>query len=224
MPETASSGHGTLWTTATRAREHRAPGRRMEGRWVKPNTVHLTRGADGHCRRPTDIEKRIRVNGGQVSGKPFVQNRRMLHSTVMAETVGALAVPQMDEYPGFWRRLGAWSVDAPLRFAIGLGLVYLPMRLLVLGQGERYGSTDPNYLWSVMSFRNKTVVFALWLSAAVIIPWLYTAIQESSTSRATFGKGMMRIQVSDLEGHRVSFKRHPGDSSEDSFPRWALVT
>ena len=116
----------------------------------------------------------------------------------------------MGEYSGFWRRFGAWLVDAPLRFGIGLALVYLPMRLLVLGQAERYGSSEPNYLWSVMSFRDKSVVFALWLFAAVIIPWLYTAMQESSTSRATFGKRMVRIQVNDLEGDRVSFKRASG--------------
>jgi hypothetical protein len=81
----------------------------------------------------------------------------------MAKAVGTAAVLRMGEYSGFWRRFGAWLVDALLRFGIGLGLVYLPMKLLVLGQVERYGSSEPNYLWSVMSFRDKSVVFALWL-------------------------------------------------------------
>src|ERR1700733_8045419 len=106
----------------------------------------------------------------------------MLYSTDMVKAVGTAAVLRMGEYSGFWRRFGAWLVDTPLRLGIGLGLVYLPMRLLVRAQTERYGSSEPNYLWSVMSFRDKTVVFALWLFAAVIIPWLYTAMQESSTS------------------------------------------
>jgi uncharacterized RDD family membrane protein YckC len=113
-------------------------------------------------------------------------------------------------YSGFWRRLAALLVDAPLRFAIGLGLVFLPMRFLVLSTASRYGSTEPNYLWSVMSSRERGVVIALWLFAAVIVPWLYTAMQEASTAKATLGKRLMRIQVTDLKGERISFGRASG--------------
>src|SRR5438270_10452072 len=140
----------------------------------------------------------------------FVHDGRMIHSSVMVNGVGAAAVCRVGEYSGFSRRLGAWMVDAPVRFAIGLGFVFLPIRFLVLGQAKRYGSTDPNYLWSMMSFEDKGMVFALWLLAAIIIPWLYTAMQESSIAGATLGKRLMRIQVTDLEGERVSFSRASG--------------
>jgi uncharacterized RDD family membrane protein YckC len=118
-------------------------------------------------------------------------------------------------YSGFLRRFGAWCVDAPIRFAISLALVYSPMRLLVLGQAKRYGSTDPHYLWSMMPFADRSVVFALWLLAAAIIPWLYTALQECSTQQATFGKRLFGIRVTDLEGCPISF----GRASERFFAR-----
>lgn len=54
------------------------------------------------------------------------------------------------------------------------------------------------------------IVFALWLFAVVIVPWLYTAIQESSLAQATFGKKLLRIRVADVEGDRVSFARASG--------------
>lgn len=50
----------------------------------------------------------------------------------------------------------------------------------------------------------------LWLFAAVIIPWLYTALQECSIAQATLGKRLLRIQVTDLEGRRISFGRASG--------------
>jgi len=114
------------------------------------------------------------------------------------------------EYSTFGRRFAAWLVDAPLRFAIGLACVYLPMRFLVLDQARRDGSKDANYLWSLLPAFQKMIVVAMWLVAAVIAPWLYTAIQECSSARATLGKRLVGIQVTDLEGRPVSFGRASG--------------
>jgi len=73
-----------------------------------------------------------------------------------------LALHGTGESSGFWRRFAAWCIDAPARILIGLAVVYLPMRLLVFGQAKKYGSTEPSYLWRVMSLPDKTIVFALW--------------------------------------------------------------
>jgi len=114
------------------------------------------------------------------------------------------------EYPSFLRRVAAFCIDAPLRFAIGLALVFLPMRFLILGWAKQFGSTDPNYLWSSMPISAKAQVFALWLVATVVTPWLYTALQECSTPQGTLGKKLLGIQVTDLDGHRISFARASG--------------
>jgi len=110
----------------------------------------------------------------------------------------------------FSRRFWAWCVDTPIRFAIGLAVGFLPMRFIVFGQAERYGSTDPNYLWRVMSLPQRAIVSVLWLLAAAIIPWLYTALQECSASQATLGKRLLNLKVTDLDGRRISFARASG--------------
>jgi len=110
-------------------------------------------------------------------------------------------------YAGFFRRLGAWCIDAPLRSGIGLALVYLPMRLLVFSESRRIRSTNPHYIWAVMPNGQKIMVISLWLFAAVIVPWLYTAMQESSIRQATIGKRLLGVAVANLQGNRISFGR-----------------
>jgi uncharacterized RDD family membrane protein YckC len=110
----------------------------------------------------------------------------------------------------FSRRFLAWCVDALIRFAVGLAVVFLPMRFFVFRQAERYGSTDPNYLWRAMSSPEKAIVYVLWLFVAMIIPWLYTALQECSASQATLGKRLLALKVTDLHGQRISFARASG--------------
>lgn len=110
----------------------------------------------------------------------------------------------------FPRGFLAWCIDMPIRFVIGLAIVFLPMRLIVSGQAERYGSTDPNHLWSVMSSAERAVISMFWLVATVIIPWLYTALQDSSASQATPGKRLLDLRVIDLNGRRISFARASG--------------
>jgi uncharacterized RDD family membrane protein YckC len=142
----------------------------------------------------------------------------------MASSDTALAPNGTGQYCGFIRRFGAWCIDAPLRFAVGLALVFFPMRALVFGEAKRFGSTDARYLWSVMPFEDKAIVYLLWLLAAVIVPWLYTALQESSTPRGTFGKKLLGVQVDDLAGRRISFGRASGRFFARLFPHSALVT
>jgi uncharacterized RDD family membrane protein YckC len=38
-----------------------------------------------------------------------------------------------------------------------------------------------------------------------IVMWLYFAIQESSSRQATLGKGLLNLQVTDLDGYRITF-------------------
>ncbi len=121
----------------------------------------------------------------------------------------ALPVTGLD-YSGLLRRFGALCIDAPLRFAAGLAVVFLPMRHLVLSQANLLGSTDAAYLWRSMPTGDKAIVTMLWLVAGVVVPWLYTAAQECSASRGTLGKSLLGISVTDLGGRRISFGRASG--------------
>lgn len=41
----------------------------------------------------------------------------------------------------------------------------------------------------------------------LLIRWLYFAIMESSSYQATFGKQLLEIKVTDMDGNRISFWR-----------------
>lgn len=45
---------------------------------------------------------------------------------------------------------------------------------------------------------------------AIVIQWLYFAMQESSEKQATIGKNMMGLRVTDVHGQRISFGRATG--------------
>lgn len=44
----------------------------------------------------------------------------------------------------------------------------------------------------------------------IVVSWLYAALLESSSKQATLGKMALGIQVTDLEGNRISFGRATG--------------
>ena len=125
----------------------------------------------------------------------------------MFPAAASTALPLTAEYSGFLRRFWAWCIDTPLRFVLGLALVFLPVRFLVLGEIARYGTTDARYLWNAMPAAAKAMVLMLWLFVAVIAPWLYTALQESAPAQASLGKRLLGVQVADLRGRRISFGR-----------------
>ena len=90
------------------------------------------------------------------------------------------------EYSGFWRRFVAYVIDNIL-----LSVIFW---LLVLVLGGIAGDGG--------------VIGAYTLGAIV---WLgYYAAMESSTSQATVGKMALGIQVTDLEGNRISFGKALG--------------
>jgi hypothetical protein len=59
------------------------------------------------------------------------------------------------------RRFAAWCIDTPIRFILGLALVFVPMRFLVTSEAAKLGSTDPNYLWRAMPEPQRLIVIVL---------------------------------------------------------------
>jgi uncharacterized RDD family membrane protein YckC len=90
------------------------------------------------------------------------------------------------EYSGFWRRFVAYVIDNILLTVIFWLLV------LVLGGIAGDGGMIGAY----------TLGAIVWLG--------YYAAMESSTSQATVGKMALGIQVTDLEGNRISFGKALG--------------
>jgi serine phosphatase RsbU (regulator of sigma subunit)/uncharacterized RDD family membrane protein YckC len=87
------------------------------------------------------------------------------------------------QYAGFWRRFVAAFIDVILTIIALLFVILLMVRL---------------------SNAEFTPI------ALLIIPWIYSAIMESSSKQATLGKMALGIIVTDLEGRRISFVKATG--------------
>jgi uncharacterized RDD family membrane protein YckC len=90
------------------------------------------------------------------------------------------------EYAGFWRRFAAWLIDYIL-----VGVVTGILVAILGGIGDDAG-TGIGYFLSVIG------------------SLLYYSVLESSANQATVGKMALGIQVTDLQGNRISFGRALG--------------
>ena len=90
------------------------------------------------------------------------------------------------EYSGFWRRFAAYLVDYLLISVVG-GIAFFILAAIADDAGAVLGYV----LWFVGFF-------------------VYFAYMESSESQATVGKIALGIQVTDLEGNRISFGKALG--------------
>ena len=93
------------------------------------------------------------------------------------------------QYAGFWRRFVAMLIDSFILTLIQIGLVVLLV----------FSAEDIINQWGGL-------IESLWL----IFLWLYLAGMESSSKQATLGKMALGLQVTDLEGNRITFLRATG--------------
>ncbi|MBI1799930.1 MAG: RDD family protein [Candidatus Eisenbacteria bacterium] len=113
-----------------------------------------------------------------------------------------VVVPPSRPYAGFWRRFVAFVIDGLI-----LSFVTIPINLVL---------HVPMFGWmngDDVSFEELMALFSASLTALVIkaaAGWLYFAILESSRLQGTLGKLALNIQVTDLEGRRISFARATG--------------
>src|ERR687895_29337 len=90
------------------------------------------------------------------------------------------------EYAGFWRRFAAYIIDNIL-----IGVVYVIL-ITVLGAVAGDGGIVIGYL------------------VAIVGTFVYFAYMESSENQATVGKMALGIQVTDVNGGRISFGKALG--------------
>lgn len=92
-------------------------------------------------------------------------------------------------YAGFWRRVVAFLIDALIIQVLFIFFAAVFDAATILPGGDVVVLTTGGY----------------WLS--VLLPWLYWAGCESSSRQGTLGKVAMGINVTDLEGKKISFGR-----------------
>jgi uncharacterized RDD family membrane protein YckC len=89
-------------------------------------------------------------------------------------------------YAGFWRRVAAYLIDSILISIVG-GILFA----ILAGIGGDGGAVIGYLIWIVGGF-------------------VYSAAMESSSHQATIGKIALGIQVTDLEGNKLTFGRALG--------------
>ena len=127
-------------------------------------------------------------------------------SAAPALAVATMEVPRRATvhfvYAGFWLRFLAMIVD---------GIIFTPVVIIVaVLTGIAVPELGPHRL-------DKPAVVAFVVAgyvglavAAAIGTWLYYTLMESSRYQATLGKMVLGIQVTDLEGNRISLARANG--------------
>lgn len=103
-------------------------------------------------------------------------------------------------YAGFWMRVSAFVLDLvllTLTFS-GIGLFYEGILR------HSHAGQNGNAFFSTMGFQ-KLAIMGQWVTI-----WLYFSLLESSGWQATAGKRLVGIQVTDLQGNRISFGRATG--------------
>lgn len=113
--------------------------------------------------------------------------------------------PQVVAYAGFWLRFIAFIIDAIL-----IGIVSLPFRFAILAMLHlpftmRPSGEDPATMVAAM-----LPILMVSFGVSMVLNWLYFAFCESSSWQGTLGKKALGLQVTDLEGNRISFARATG--------------
>lgn len=101
----------------------------------------------------------------------------------------------MQEYGGFWIRVGAYIIDYIVLQIVSVVLMMIVFGGLSLAQGNEDAMTGGMIGFYVVS---------------LIINWLYSAILESSEWQGTIGKKAVGLIVVNEAGERIGFGRATG--------------
>ena len=109
-------------------------------------------------------------------------------------------------YAGFWLRFVALIIDQLLLYFVVM-ILLLPFAASV-GMGMRGMATGrPPDLQALLPMIH--VMFRLALRR-ILVHWLYYSLLESSAWQGTLGKKALGLEVTDLDGSRISFGRATG--------------
>jgi uncharacterized RDD family membrane protein YckC len=108
-------------------------------------------------------------------------------------------------YAGFWLRFVAFIIDVIVLYFVGT-IVTLPFvaSMGIRGIMRGHMPVSPEEL---MPFIGAFIRLAM---IRMVLNWLYYALLESSAWQATLGKKALGLEVTDMEGRRISFGRATG--------------
>jgi uncharacterized RDD family membrane protein YckC len=118
----------------------------------------------------------------------------------------APAVGPAVAYAGFWLRFVAAIIDGLVLYFVGM-ILFLPFAAS-MGMGMRGMMTGrPPDLQGLLPMIHAMFRLAL---LRMVLHWLYYSLLESSAWQGTLGKKALGLEVTDLDGNRISFGRATG--------------
>jgi uncharacterized RDD family membrane protein YckC len=109
-------------------------------------------------------------------------------------------------YAGFWLRFVAFIIDSLLLYFVGM-ILFLPFAAST-GMGMRGMMTgrppDAQALFPMIHAMLRLTLLR------TVLNWLYYSLLESSAWQGTLGKKALGLEVTDLDGNRISFGRATG--------------
>ena len=121
-----------------------------------------------------------------------------------APPVPTLILPS--PYAGFWLRFVAIIIDGLLLYFVSM-ILFLPFAAST-GLGMRGMMTgrppDPQAIFPMIHALLRLALLR------TVLHWLYYSLLESSAWQGTLGKKALGLEVTDLDGNRISFGRATG--------------
>jgi len=123
-------------------------------------------------------------------------------------------------YAGFWKRFFAYIIDSIL-INVAISVVFFPLAAIA-GLSLFPHDTNLQEDFSSISYMQHSdmqelaILSALLIGVviisliAMVISWLYFALMECSSKKATLGKMALGLIVTDMTGTRLSFGRASG--------------
>ncbi len=116
--------------------------------------------------------------------------------------------PVATAYAGFWLRFVAWFIDAVV---LGIGGAILTAPITGFGLFNLHSLMHGRPPSPDEIFGHGFIFRAVFVKQ--LLHWVYYALLESSTWQGTLGKKALGLEVTDMQGARISFGRATG--------RWA---
>jgi len=146
-----------------------------------------------------------RAAGAPASADPAAPGGTVYSPPAQAGWQPPAARPPM-AYAGFWLRFVALIIDGLLLYFVGM-ILFLPFAAS-MGMGMRGMMTgrppDPQALFPMIHAMLRLTLLR------TVLHWLYYSLLESSAWQATLGKKALGLEVTDLDGNRISFGRATG--------------
>ncbi|WP_430392145.1 RDD family protein [Dyella sp. 20L07] len=117
----------------------------------------------------------------------------------------------LTDYAGFWKRVGAYVLDAIVLWVPNMilsSMLGAKAALETYQQATLAAANDPQLVLQAFDAYFQALTPAL--LAQTVLTWLYFALCESSPWQGTLGKRALGIRVTDMEGKRITFARATG--------------